>query len=203
LKAETVLDSEVVNGYVVLLKFIMTVAPRWAGFNNKFYSDINGKEEFALRIHKDNVFKCMRLSVTDVISKCACHGDKYNLYDPLFSAVLRMLVVQKVNGWLVRIAINAQSRKAIDKSLLRMQIYRPILNMVVTEYKLMPDERKSVSRSLLLGCIGGRMKGFRCVKNPCSMDSMSFYQPLIHYYLLLVNHFSLSFPETVGLVLRY
>jgi hypothetical protein len=44
------------------------------------------------------------------------------------------------------------------------------------------------------------MAGFRCVKNLCNMDPMLFYQPFIYYSLLLIEHFGLTFPETVGLV---
>jgi hypothetical protein len=33
------------------------------------------------------------------------------------------------------------------------------------------------------------------------MDPVSFYRPFIHYSLLLVGHFGLSFPKTVGLIL--
>jgi hypothetical protein len=29
---------------------------------------------------------------------------------------------------------------------------------------------------------------------------MTYYQPFIHYSLLLVEHYGLTFPETVGLV---
>jgi hypothetical protein len=32
------------------------------------------------------------------------------------------------------------------------------------------------------------------------MDPMSVYQPFIHYSLLLIQHFGLTFPETIGLV---
>jgi hypothetical protein len=32
------------------------------------------------------------------------------------------------------------------------------------------------------------------------MDPMGYYQPFLHYSLKLVNHFGLSFPETISVV---
>jgi hypothetical protein len=200
LKPETTLHSEIVNGYRVLSKFISTAGAKWTGSNQRLYFDLDRQRRFASRIHEDNVFECMRLSVTDIHSKCACHRDEHNSLNPAYSAVVGMSVVRNVDGRQVRIAINAQARKSIDESLSRSQMFRPMLSLVLSEYERMPEERKVVSNRLLHGRVRGGMNGFRCIKNPCNMDPMSFYQPLIHYSLLLVSHFGLSFPETVGLI---
>jgi hypothetical protein len=111
-----------------------------------------------------------------------------------------MLVVRKVGGRLVRIGINAQGRKSIDLCLLRTHRFQPLVDLVMKEYHNMPDERKVVSKKLLGGKVGGGMNGFACIRNPCNMDPMAFYQPFIHYSIRLVAHFGLTFPETVGLL---
>jgi hypothetical protein len=79
-------------------------------------------------------------------------------------------------------------------------MYGPLIMMVLSEYESMPESWQVLSKSSLLEQDVGGMVGFLCLKNPCNMDPMSFYQPFIYYSLLLVDHFSLSFPETVSLV---
>ncbi len=194
--------AEVVKGYVVLSKFLSKTRFKWST-GRQLYKDPevpDRQQRFAGRIHRDNVLECMRLSVTDLQSKCACHRDEHNSVNPAFSAVIGMSVVRVVKGKEVRIAINAQARKSIDDCLSRSQLYRPMMTMVLEEYSKMPDSWKVVSKKLLLGGVGAGMQGFRCVKNLCNMDPMSYYQPFLHYSLLLVNHYGLSFPETVGLM---
>jgi hypothetical protein len=103
-----------------------------------------------------------------------------------------------------QIVINAQAQKSVDECLAHSQLYRPLISMVLSEYERMPESWKVVSPSLLLGRdeggVEGGMAGFRCIQNLCNMDPMSFYQPFIHYTVLLVDRFGLSFPERVGLI---
>jgi hypothetical protein len=201
LKPELTHDPEVVNGYIVLSNFIATAATKWSGYNQRLFSDRNRQEAFASKIHNDNVFECMRLSVTDLNSHCSSHQDEHNSWDPAFSAIVGMSVVQRVGGKVVRIGINAQGRKSIDDCLSRTQRYCPLLKLVLNEYAKNPELRKVVSKNLLRGSIGGGLNGFPCVQNHCNMDPMAYYQPFIHYSLQLVSHFGLTFPKTVGLVL--
>jgi hypothetical protein len=203
LKTESTQDLEVINGYVVLSRFIATATPKWVQGNRQLFSNPKRQSEFASRIHKENVFESMRLSVTDLASHCACHRDEHNSYDPLFSAVVGVSVVRMYRGRKVRIGLNAQGRKAIDDKISRSDKYRPLLNLVLSEYDRMPTSRRFVTKDLLVaptvaGVAG--LKGFGAVKSPCNMDPMGFYQPFIHYILLLVDHFGLSLPETVGLI---
>ena len=45
------------------------------------------------------------------------------------------------------------------------------------------------------------VEGFACLHNPCNMDpAYGYYQPFLHFGLLLVKHYQLSFPETISLV---
>jgi hypothetical protein len=83
----------VVDGYVTLSKLLSSNVPKWA---RRLYFDPllpDCQERFASRIHLDNVFECIRLSITDLQSKCACHRDKHNLFNPAFSAVVGMSVI--------------------------------------------------------------------------------------------------------------
>jgi hypothetical protein len=75
-----------------------------------------------------------------------------------------------------------------------------MLRMVSDEYNRMPDNRKVVSGALLLGPESIGMNGLRCVKNPCNMDPMAYYQPFLHHTLRLIEHFGLSYPETVSVM---
>ena len=62
LKPEMTLNSEVVNGYVVLSEFLSTASAKWSGFNRRLYfdpSELDQQKQFASRIHEDNVFECM------------------------------------------------------------------------------------------------------------------------------------------------
>jgi hypothetical protein len=79
-------------------------------------------------------------------------------------------------------------------------MYAPMMLMVLSKYQKVPDARKVVSKSLLLRNDVAGMVGFRCVMYPCKMDHISYIQPFIHYSLLLVEQFGLTFPETVSLV---
>ena len=82
-----------------------------------------------------------------------------------------------------------------------VNMYRPLLETVLYVYGRMHDNCREILKSILHGPDGGGMAGFCCVKNLCNMDPLSFYQPFIYYSLLLIEHFGLTFPETVGLVL--
>jgi hypothetical protein len=54
--------------------------------------------------------------MTDLQSKCACHHDEDNSFNPAFSAIMGLLVVQNIGGKEVQIAINAQARKPVDNA---------------------------------------------------------------------------------------
>jgi hypothetical protein len=119
---------EVVNGYVVLSKFLSETPVKWSGKRLYFDSEVpDRKQRFAARIHPDNLLECMRLSATDLKAKCACHREEHNSGNPAFSAVIGMSVVREVGGKEVRITINAQAQKSIDDCLSRLQLYRPLL----------------------------------------------------------------------------
>jgi hypothetical protein len=42
---------------------------------------------FAARMHMDDMFECMHLSMMGLQSKCACHHDEHKSFNPAFSAV--------------------------------------------------------------------------------------------------------------------
>jgi hypothetical protein len=201
MKPGTTTNSEVTNAYVVLSKFLAKTGARWSS-DPLYYDPLEPQRQkrFAGRIHVDNVFECMRMSVTDLQSKCACHRDEHNSTNPAFSAVVGLSVVRKVGGKEVRIAINAQGRRSIDDCLSRSTTYGPLIAMVVETFESMPPSRQILSKSSFDKHNVGGMAGFLCTKSPCHMDPMSFYQPFLHYSLLLVNHFGLSFPETVSII---
>jgi hypothetical protein len=111
-----------------------------------------------------------------------------------------MSEIMNAGGKEVWIRINTQGRKSIDDCLSYLNKYWPLLQTVLSEYKRMSNNRRVLSESLLHGPDGGGMMGFRCLKNPCNMDPMSFYQPFIHYLLLLIKHCGLTLPEMVGSV---
>lgn len=203
LKPETLTEPAVVNGYSVLSKFVRNTVAKWSGNQRSLYVDPSQperQEKFAGKIHSTNVLECMRLSVTDITSKCGCHRDLHNSTNPAFSAVVGVSVIRNINGIDQRVAVNAQGRRSVDESIDRSRMYGPMLRMVADEYERMPEERKVVSRALLVGRDLVGMHGFRCIKNPCNMDPMAYYQPFLHYTLRLIEHFGLSFPETMSVV---
>jgi hypothetical protein len=120
MKPYTLLNSEVVNGYVVLSKLLSTTDSNWwEDGNRSLYFDSNGPKQpkcFASWIHEGNVFECMRLSMANLNLKCECHRDQHNSNNPTFNTVVGMSVVCKVHGKDVpSIATNAQAWKSIDK----------------------------------------------------------------------------------------
>jgi hypothetical protein len=150
LKPETTLNLEVINGYIVLSEFLSTAGAKWSGSNRRLYFDPlepDQQKRFTSRIHEDNVFECMQPSVTDIHTKCACHQDEHNSFNPAYSAGVGMLVVQRVGRHQVRIAINTQAGKSIDESLSCSQKFRPMLSLMLSEYKRMPEEQKVVSKT--------------------------------------------------------
>jgi hypothetical protein len=203
LKPETRQNSVVLKGYTVLTESVTSTPVKWMAENQRLYynADNPGRQErFASRIQEDNVFENMRNTSTNLQSKCGCHRDCNNSYHNAFRAVVGISVLRNVDGLNVRIGINAQARKLIDDCLSRSKRYRPMLERVLSECERMSESRKLVSKSLLHGRDGGGMLGFRCPKNPCNMDQMSYHEPFINYLMLLVKHFGLTFPETVGLM---
>jgi hypothetical protein len=153
-----------------------------------------------LQIQQNNVLECMRSSVTDLDSKCGCHHDRNNSFHKLCRAVVGMSKVMNVDGKDVRVGINAQGRKSIDDCQSRSNQYRPLLQMVLSEYKRMPSIRRVVSDALFNRKDGGGIHGFRCLKNPCNMEPMSNHQPFLHYSTHLTKRFGLTLPETVGVM---
>jgi hypothetical protein len=139
----------------------------------------------------------MRLSMTDLKSKCACHRKEHDSFNPAFSTVVGMSVVCKVGGKDVWIAINAQARKLVDASLASSQMYRPMLMMVLSEYEKVPESRKIISKSLLLGQDEGGMVGYHCIKIPAAWTLFpstihSFTAPFSCWWLILVCPSSLK-----------
>jgi hypothetical protein len=113
-----------------------------------------------------------------------------------------MLVVQRVGGCQVWIAINSQARKSIDESLSHSQKFRLMLSLELLEYEKMPEARKVASKYLLLGCNGGRMKGFSCKKIPATWTQRcpsTNRLSIIRFYWWVI--LDCLFPKTVGLIL--
>jgi hypothetical protein len=156
-------EPAVVNGYAVLSKFVSNTVAKWSGNQRRLYIDPaqpDRQEKFAAKIHSTNVLECMRLSVTDITSKCGCHRDLHNSTNPALSAVVGMLVIRNIKGQEVQVSVNAQGRRSVDESLERSQIYGPMLRMVAGKYQWMPKERKVVSIALLVGRDLFGMHGF-------------------------------------------
>jgi hypothetical protein len=142
----------------------------------------------------------MRTLGTNLDSKCGCHHDRNNSFHRLCRAVVGMSKVMNVDGKDVRIGINAQGRKLIDDSLSCSNQYRPLLQMVLSEYERMPNNCRVVSEALFNGTDGGGIHRFCCLKNPCNMEPMSYHQPSLNYATHLIKRFGLTFPETVGVM---
>jgi hypothetical protein len=178
MKPGTTTNSEVTNAYVVLSKFLAKTGARWSS-DPLYYDPLEPQRQkrFAGRIHVDNVFECMRMSVTDLQSKCACHRDEHNSTNPAFSAVVGLSVVRKVGGKEVRIAINAQGRRSIDDCLSRSTTYGPLIAMVVETFESMPPSRQILSKSSFDKHNVGGMAGFLCTKSPCHMPSVRPAEP--------------------------
>lgn len=153
------------------------------GTNVSFTTPINPyqQERFTGKIRKDDILKCMRNTGTHLESKCGCHHDRHNSFHKSYRVVVGMPKIMNVDGKEVWIGINTQGRKSIDDCLSRSNKYWPLLQMVLSEYERMPNNRRVVSESLLHGQNGGGMLGFYCLKNPFNMDPMSFYQQFLHY----------------------
>jgi hypothetical protein len=203
MKPGTMQNATVLDGYAVLTEFIVTTPVKWTEGNDRLFHDADNpdrQDRFASKIQKDNVLECMRTSGTDLDLKCGCHHDRNNSFHGLCQAVVGMLKVMNVDGKDVPIGINAQGRKSIDDSLSRSNQYRPLLQMVLSEYERMQNNRRVVSEALFNGTDGGGIHGFCCLKNPCNMEPMSYHQPFLHYATHLIKRFGLTFPVTVGVM---
>jgi hypothetical protein len=88
----------------------MTIGAKWCNGRLYFDSELPHRHQrYAARIHEENVFECMRLRVTDLKYKCACHRNDHNSLIPAFTAVVGLSVVGKIGGKAVWISINAQA----------------------------------------------------------------------------------------------
>ena len=204
-------DKASVEAFVCLSDFCIRNPVKWTAKNEALFEDIRNpdrRDRFAAKIHPDNILESKRNTSTHLESRnydllesiCICHEDLHNPDTENCMAVIGMSKILPVDGELRRVGINGQGRKSVDDSLGRGNKYRPMVETVISEYEKMPDERRVVSKALFEGNDGGGLPGFVCLRNHCNMDPMAFYQPFIHYSILLIEHFGLTFPETIGLV---
>jgi hypothetical protein len=203
MKTGTMQNATVLDGYAVLTESIVTTPVKWTEGNDRLFQDADNpdrQEKIASKIQKDNVLECMRSWCTNLDSKCGCHHDWNNSFHRLCQAFVGMSKVMNVGGKDVRIGINAQGRKSIDDYLSRSNQYPPLLQMVLSEYKRMPNICRVVLEALFNGTGVGGTHGFCCLKNPCNMEPMSYHQPFLHYAMHLIKRFGLTFPETVGVM---
>jgi hypothetical protein len=203
MKPGTMENLAVENGYVVLTNFMEQTPVKWRAENEWLFhhaTNLNRHERFAAKIHEGNILESQQISGAHLNSKCGCHNDCHNSSHKSCRAVVGISKVMYADGKDMRIGINAQGRKSVDDCLSHSNMYRPLLETVLSVHEKMPDNCKVVSKTLLQGQDGGGIAGFHCLRNPCNMDLMLFCQPFLHYPTHLVEHFGSTFPETVRVV---
>jgi len=168
------------------------------------------REDWAQLFHPDNLLEALRSALSNVLHPCGCHTDNHNDKHPNFSPVVTYSVFVMVDGKCYRLAIIGYSRRTIREyyerckkpnAQLMWDIKRTLDNL--------PESRTFWDNSIRI--IGGTTQdnphsrlgdtelGFVAV--PCHMNCFHYLSAWIHFASALITRFSLSFDETVGLLL--
>lgn len=155
-------------------------------------------EKYAKRLHERNRFEGLRVFQNSLDDLCKNHGDSPNSKIPTLSVVVglsSLLPGEKSK----RYGIVGYMRGSVDSELARTETTSPVIFQVADLYDKIPEERRTVSESLRYG---ERVKFHKLlpdmIRNPCNMDPQSFHQPFLHYILLMVHKYNMTFSETIG-----
>jgi hypothetical protein len=158
--------------------------------------------QFASLISPANRLEALRISLTNATTICHSHSDKHN--DPLLSLVLTIHRFIEIKGVLYRVSITGYSRKSIGDFLLRQDTFGAAIEFICQEFAVMDSKHRCFSSDVLNS--GHHMKGvqgFGAISTRCNMDPWLYYSPVIHFSLLLLQKFALSYPELMSVMTAY
>jgi hypothetical protein len=167
---------------------------------DKKHSKRNSK--FAATISPQNRLEALRINQTTASSKCNSHSDKLN--NPLLSLVRSIHRFIVIHGILYRLAITGYSRKSVGDFLLRLDTFGAAIEFICHEFAAMDSGQNILSSDvLLMGTTFNGLQGFCTVLTKCNMDPWLYYSPVIHFPLLLLQKFGLSYPELMSVMVAY
>ena len=86
----------------------------------------------------------------------------------------------------------------MDTYLKRVKEHTPLLDKVGDVYAMVDDNRKLITQELLAAESILYLPGMALTRNLCNLDPSGYHQVFLHYFLLLLDHFDLSFAEMIG-----
>jgi hypothetical protein len=167
-------------------------------------------DDFAKQLHPDNVLEALRSALSNVLNPCGCHGDAHNDNHPNFKPVITLSYFIEIDSVIYRIALIGYSRLSIRgyyerRSKPDAKLVRKIKEVIGG----LSSSRIDWEGSLLMingGVLpephkrmGDTELGF-CVDH-CHMNCFRYLSAWIHFASKLITHFSLSFEDTVGLII--
>jgi hypothetical protein len=165
--------------------------------------------DFAQKLHPDNVLESLRAALSNVLNPCGCHDDAHNDRHPNFAPVITFSIFLKIDGVYYRFAIIGYSRMSIRQYYERTQQPGAILiRNICSTIEGLPMSRRDwlAAIEMINGRydmnhhprIGGAEQGFYV--DYCHMNMYHYLSAWIHYASQLVTRFSLSYEDTVGLL---
>ena len=165
---------------------------------------------FGQTFDSKNMLEALRSAISNVQHPCGCHEDGQNDTHPHFSTVITFSMFVIINGTIFRLALIGYSRKAIRDYYDRHN--QPEAKLVQKIRKVL----KSLPTSRLGWCESVRMINGQPFENTyprqgseelgfvldrCHMNVYCYLSSWIYFASKLITQFSLTYEESVGLVL--
>jgi len=166
--------------------------------------------DFSQQLHPDNVLEALWSALSNLLHPCGCHGDAHNDNHPNFKQVITLSFFIEIDGVIYRLALIGYSRLSIRGYYERRS--KPDAKLVKKIKQViggLNSSRINWDGSVLM-INGGELPephkrmgdtelGFQV--DHCHMNSFRYLSVWIHFSSELITHFSLSFKETVGLII--
>jgi hypothetical protein len=166
--------------------------------------------DFAQQLHPDNVLEALRSALSNVLHPCGCHGDAHNDNHPNFKPVITLSFFIEIDGVYYRLALIGYSRLSIRGYYERRS--KPDAKLVQKIKQViggLSSSRINWDASLLMinggellephKRMGDSELGFQV--DHCHMNCFRYLSAWIHFTSKLITHFSLSFEDTVSLII--
>ena len=95
------------------------------------------------------------------------------------------------------------SRNAIDNLNARIESGGPLIDGIVSAYLGSSPGRQGITKVLLGGQMVAWVPGWPLIHNLCNMDPSAYHQPILFFMVRLIDYYSLSFTEPIGLQTAY
>lgn len=185
---------------LALSKAATVLAPEWLQ-PGTMYVDTrfpNRQADFPNKLVEGNLVEGVNIFTNIHGDVSGCHGDWDNPAELTLSTVIGLNTMNKKED--KRNGSVSYMRKSITSCLTRDALATPMVKLIGDTYGAVSGERQKPTAA-----IRNKVESYifhplfpAVVKSPCNMDPQVFHQPYLHFILLMVDRYNLTFAETVG-----